>query len=271
MYVGNTYERLAILLSLVIVTAANATPTGCSYDKQLVAGAWSPRSDTHITLTLELDQVAGPQNPELARIAAELLQPPAGSADSSAYPIGTKPLPGVPAALFMALTGFFCVSFVKDRRVWLAGLAGLLWLGQAGLSALPELASHIAGKRQIKQQSADNLTCLHAVKHCGRLRSDIEGTQYIGLLRHLAGIPDVTVSHSISALLPSLRARRSRFDALRKRAVSAQLTAPEFALTRLVSHIIETTSCPACAAEQPVCFSPAFIFSSLARGPPASA
>jgi len=268
MYVGNMYKRLAILLSLVIVTTANAAPTGCNYDKQLFAGARSPRSDTHITLTLELDQVAGPHNPELARIAAELLEPPAGSPDSPPYPIDAKPLPGVPAALFMALTGFFCVSFVKDRRVWLAALTGLLWLGQAGLSALPELASHIAGKKQIKQQSADTPTCMRAGEHCGRLRSDIEGTQYIGLLRHLAGIPDVTVSHSIPASIPSLRARRSGFDALRKSAVSAQLAAPEFALTRLVSHIIETTSCPACAAGQPVCFSPAFIFSNLARGPP---
>jgi len=41
-------------------------------------------------------------------------------------------LPAVPAAISMTLCGFLCVSFVRDRRTWLAVACGLLWLGQAG-------------------------------------------------------------------------------------------------------------------------------------------
>jgi len=52
-------------------------------------------------------------------------------------------LPAVPAAISMTLCGFLCISFVRDRRAWLAVACGLLWLGQAGI------CTTIANRRQI--------------------------------------------------------------------------------------------------------------------------
>jgi hypothetical protein len=144
-------------------------------------------------------------------------------------------------------------------------------LSQAWLSAIRELALHIASKRQTKQECPGNVTGVRRDEHCRRTRSNIERTRYIGLLRHLAGIPDVIVSYSAVVLHPSLRVSRSGSGALRASAVRAHLAPPEFALVRLASDTIKPTSCLACAAEQPVRFSPAFIFSNLARGPPKSA
>ena len=45
-------------------------------------------------------------------------------------------------------------------------------------------------------------------------------------------------------------------------------TASQFVMTRLSSRIIHTINCWACGAEQRVHFSPAFTFTSSARGPP---
>lgn len=264
MFAGKKCGRLAIALSLALVIVANGAPAVSNCDEGFVAGAWSANTDEHITFSSQTGQVGGTYNPHLPRIGEELLEPPA----SPASDVSIKSLPGVPATLFMVLTGFLCVSFVKDRRVWLASLTGLLWLSQAGLSVIPELALHIASKRQTKQQCPGNVTGVRRDEHCRRTRSNIEGTQYIGLLRHLAGIPDVIVSYSSVVFHPSLRVSRSGSGALRASEVRVHLAPPESALVRLASDTIKSTSCPACAAEQPVRFSPAFIFSNLARGPP---
>jgi len=267
MFVGKKYGRLAIALSLAVVIVAKGAPAGSNCDEGFVAGVRSSNPNAYITFTSEPGWLDRTFDPQLSRIGEELLKPPA----SPASDVSIKSLPGVPATLFLVLTGFLCVSFVKDRRIWLAALTGLLWLGQAGLSAIPELALHIASKRQIKRQCPGNVTGANRDEHCRRTRSNIEGTQYIGLLRHLAGIPDAIVSYSAVVLHPSLRVSRSGSGALRARAVLAHLAPPESALVRLASDTIKSTSCLACAAEQPVCFSPAFIFSNLARGPPKSA
>ena len=239
MFAGKKCGRLSLALSLALVIVANGAPAVSNCDEGFVAGAWSANTDEHITSSSQSGQVGGTYNPHLPRIGEELLKPPA----SPASDVGIRSLPGVPATLFMVLTGFLCVSFVKDRRVWLASLTGLLWLGQAGLSAIPELALHIASKRQTKQQCPGSVTGVHRDKHCHRTRSNIEGTQYIGLLRHLAGIPDVIVSYSAVVLHPSLRVSRSGSGALRISAVRAHLSPPEFALLRLASDTIKSTSC----------------------------
>jgi hypothetical protein len=266
-FAGKKCGRLALALSLALLIVAEDAVAVGNCDEGFVACVCSSNPNAYIAFASEPGWLDGTFDSQLSRIGKELLKPPA----SPASDVNIKSLPGVPATLFMVLTGFLCVSFVHDRRVWLAALTGLLWLGQAGLSAIPELALHIASKRQIKQQCPGNVTGAHRDKHSRRTRSNIEGTQYVCLLRHLAGIPDVIVSYSAVVLHPSLRVSYSGSGALRTSAVRAHLAPPEFALLRLASDTIKSTSCPACAAEQPVCFSPAFIFSNLARGPPKSA
>jgi hypothetical protein len=282
---GKNNKLLAILLSLVVATAVSAAPTMCDCNKNcdcnrnFVTAAVSPASDAHVTYVPETSQITVPSNSHLAAIGKEILKPPADFKDSP--PLGAKSLPPVPAALFMVLTGFLCVSLVKDRKVWLAVLVGLLWAGQAGFHVIPQLAAHIS-KKNIQRKSCFNAATLHQLEESCRLRSDIEGTQYIGLLRHLAGIPAGTISlplptflTSLRAPFLSLRALRSNLNTSREYFVFARTKSnagsPQFAITHFSSLLNPATICPAPRAEQYICFSPAFIFQQLPRGPPNSA
>ena len=181
----NNIKLLITLLSLVAATAVSAHPTMSDYNKSFIVRAVSPTSDAHVHYVPETSQINQSFNSRLAAIGAEILKPPPEFTDFS--PVGAKTLPPVPAAFFMVLTGFLCVSLVKDRRVWLAALAGLLWAGQAGFQAIPQLATNIS--KHIQKKTPANIALLHRSEDLFRLRSDIEGTKYIGLLHHLAGIP----------------------------------------------------------------------------------
>ena len=180
---------LGIFLPLLIVTAASAAPTVSNYSSNLVVSAVSPTSDTHIPILADATCTIESGNSHLAGVAAEFLKPPPAFTGSPTLPVGAKSLPAVPGALLMGLTGFLCVSLVKDRRFWLAALAGLLWLGQAGIQAVPQLAIRLSHRNHTARQLDTELNYPYYLEN-SRLRSDIEGTQYIGLLHHLEGIPE---------------------------------------------------------------------------------
>ena len=228
-------KGLLVFLSILVASAAIAAPTVSDYNRDVAAPTLSLSADIDSTQTCEINQIGEPTNSHLASVAAEFLKPPAAT-DLQALSISAKSLPAVPGALFLGLTGFLCVSLVKDRRVWLAALAGLLWLGQTGFAALPQLASHLCSKKQIQQQSPASLTYVSELEGSFRLRSDLKGTQYIGVLRHLAGIPNP------GKILAAIIFESYNFNLLLK--------------------------CSAVRTEQIVSFSPAFIFARLARGPP---
>jgi hypothetical protein len=235
---GNIRKGLLLFLSLLVASASIAAPTVSDYNRDVAAPTLSLISDASHIESYEINQIGEPTNSHLASVAAEFLKPPAAT-DLQALSISAKSLPAVPGALFLGLTGFLCVSLVKDRRVWLAALAGLLWLGQTGFAALPQLASHLCSKKQIQQQSAtggQSLTYVSQLEGSFRLRSDIEGTQYISVLHHLAGIPNP------GKILAAIIFESYNFNLLLK--------------------------CSAVRTEQIVSFSPAFIFARLARGPP---
>ena len=245
---------LVLLLSFAIAARGAQSVENCPASCTVYCS-----SDSYFHSSSVFDQADDTYNPYLARIGKELLDPPDEAADWNTLP--AKSLPGVPATFFMVLTGFLCVSFVNDRRIWLATLAGLLWLGQTGLSAIPQVASHLVGKKDVTQNHSRNFVGVGKGRY--RLRSDVEGTQYIGLLHHLAGIPS-TVLSSIPASISSLRTWRSN----RHVAGSAYSARPEFAIAQAPSDISNSTVCSARVAEHFVLFSPAFAFSNLARGPP---
>lgn len=261
-------RRLTLLLLLSFAIAARGAQSVDNCNTPHASCTVYCDSDSGFHSSSGFDQADDTYNPYLARIGKELLDPPDEAADWNTLPAGARSLPGVPAAIFMVLTGFLCVSFVNDRRIWLASLAGLLWLGQTGLSAIPQVASHLTGKRNGTHNSCPhNFVGMGKGGYRHRLRSDIEGTQYIGLLRHLAGIPSgipSIVSSSIPASFSSLRIWRSN----RQGAGCAHSARPEFAIAQTASDMGNSTVCSACAAEHFVCFSPAFAFSNLARGPP---
>ena len=265
-------KRLVILLSLLVVTAANAAPTMSDCSMNFSARGVFPGSDAHTVSAsvLEISQIVESSDPHLASIAAEFLKPPTGFTDPPAPAIGAKSLPAVPGALFMALTGFFCVSLVKDHKIWLAALAALLWAGQAGFTALPQLASHLQSKKQVEQHASANITYACELEHPDRLRSELEGRQYIGLLYHLAGIP--ATNSSFTNREPAGSITLNQYN--RKPYGKAVISPYKDTYTSQSAIIPERYSfnllfnCLASRVEQFVCFSPAFMFDNLARGPP---
>jgi hypothetical protein len=278
---GNSRKGLLIFLSLLVASAAIAAPTVSNYNRNLVAAVLSLSADADSACAYEINQIGEPANSPIASVAAEFLKPPA-AADRQVSSIPVKSLPPVPGALFLGLAGFLCVSVVKDRRVWLTALAGLLWLSQAGFSSLPKFLSHIRSKKQIQHQFPASLIYVSELEGSYRLRSDIEGTQYIGLLRHLAGIPTFSMSLPLPVNSLSLRAQRafspersrrgSNLTLLPNGLVSAQnkykFRLPHLTTGMLVLHLIRTSFCSALKNKQLFPFSTSFIFGHLARSPP---
>ncbi len=267
MLLRNGVKVLLLFSSLLVTSAAYAAPAVSNYSNNLLAPSLSANADVRV-LGLETNQTSELYIPHLATVAGELLKPPAASTSLPASPLAAKPLPPLPAAFFLVFTGFLCVSLVKDRKVWLAAFAGLLWLTHAGFTTLPKFASHIISKKQI-QQSPANLTYVSQLDGSFRPRSELQGSEYIGLLRHLAGIPDTTMPLPLS---PSLRAKRSNLTSLPNRFEPAQskykFRLPQFAINLFIPHLIRPFNCLASRAEQILPYLPAFPFLRLARGPP---
>ncbi|MBE0534950.1 MAG: hypothetical protein IH624_04710 [Phycisphaerae bacterium] len=192
----------------------------------------------------------------LADIGRQVLDP-AGCTHpfSDAASAQTLTLPAVPAAIALTLFGFFCVSLARDRRAWLALAAGLIWLGQAGMHTLPQLAQRLCARtsRQTTQNQCLSLSLITGPQPTGR----DEQTSYAGLLHKLAAIPD----HA-STFTSSMNAKASRRDlATDGRSLASAIIASPWQDM--------ANECPAGAAGHLVRFSPAFTFQNLARGPPA--
>jgi hypothetical protein len=239
-------KLLPIGLILYAVTSANAAPSitigtsnAARFDMSFI-----PFETTQLNVEISTEKDC-----KLATIGRELLKPSVDSADiNNSETDYAKVLPPVPPTLLMALTGFICVSLVRDRRIWLAPLAGLLWTGQLGIQALPQLALRLS-HRNIEQQISAELTAPYYLADFSRLRSDIEGTRYIGLLHHLDGIPSISLERD-SRILQTLT---NKFQ--------PALISVQYILNLLFR-------CCAYRARQHTHFSPAFIFAQMPRGPP---
>jgi len=234
-------QLLCLILPVLIVSLASGAPTDVT---AIARSRYNHAPAASVTDSVNIiEAVTDPvlSDYPLAAVAEDFAGPPAGST-TLPTPVSAKALPAVPGTLLMVLAGFFCISLVRDRNAWMTGLAAVLWAGQIGIQALPQIACRFArGSENQKLHAAATYT-IHA--QGSRRRSDIEGTQYIGLLHHLAGIPELKHSPVIT---PS---------------PVAILPASDF--------LIASQPCTALQAEQIICFSPAFIFDNLARGPPES-
>ena len=294
---GDKTKGMVVLLLFLGTAIVNAAPTINDSDGDTFLCAKSSSLYVYPYYRQDINHVTGLYNSHLDSISKEFHRPPVKNDEFSDASMGVKSLPPAPKTLLMVLVGFLCVSLVKDRRVWLAALAGLLWAGQAGVSILPQLAANIAGRgRSEKQSSAHQVAHLPEQKHPYRLRSDIEGTCYIGLLRHLEGIPNSGISfipniavrhkvqqgtgrfllwsscrtclsskslqsfsnHKIFALLKNNLQKENRYCG----------EASHFAIAAVSSYLFQATKRLAPSAGRHVIYSSAFIIASMARGPP---
>lgn len=251
-------ERTLFCLALLLFASATAwaVPTADVFGSVLVAepevGHFLLPARAEIIETADL---------ELAAIGCEITQPSSASVVLPvAFDAGVKVLPAVPTTLLLVITGFFCVSFVRDRRAWLAAFTGLVWLGHAGACAVPQLAHHLCRPRQLHRQFTIQSFRAHPIENSDRSRCDIEDTEYIGLLRHLAAIPQTRsvcrFNNYQSEFCDSFERTEDNFRST------------QFAIVRLSSRLICAVNCSTRSVEQIIYFSPAFIFDNLARGPP---
>lgn len=260
---------LAVFALLFAVATAGASPTVATGGT--IVTATSDVADTPTAIIPGNLKVVAPVNSELAIIGRQLLKPSVNSAGLTNNPPDyAKALPAVPATCFMVLTGFLCISLVRDRRVWLAALTALLWAGNVGIHAVPQLARYACRRAHTNKQLTAGLDRSYLTENTNRLRCDIEGSRFIGLLRYLEGIP-----HGTMSFLPRIPASWCGANSMRdklqqeSRQTEDKFRTSQFAIAKLLPHLICATSCPATAAEQHIHFSAAFFFDNLARGPPA--
>jgi hypothetical protein len=194
-------------------------------------------------IAANIPQLAEYDDSAFASAAADFLKAPDGFAAPVTSSHGQpKNLPPVPGTILMVLSGFLCVSLVRDRRMWLAVFAGLFWAGQAGIQLVPQLAISFSHSNNSEQRSCTEISRLYYRENTPRLRSDLEGTQYIGLLRHLAGIPCSYGYKSISVL---------------QDAIAFELNSINLQIKCLTGKTLPF-----------IRFSPAFTFNNFARSPP---
>jgi hypothetical protein len=203
------------------------------------------------------------KNP-LVELGSQFLAPPA-STKGLTDDINVKSLPAVPAAVFMGICGFLCVSLVKDRRFWMAGFATVFWVGQMGISNLPRLAQRLAYSNKT---NFGELTYTCMPDDTSRLRSSLDGTEYIGLLHHLGGIPANKYYHLSNHLFRSSAFGSSQH--LSKQIGTNRRITLLAALYEQQSNFTSLFKCLVFNTRRYILFSPAFIFDSLSRGPPQS-
>jgi hypothetical protein len=178
------------LVCLLAVARAHGTPTISDCDGRSLDRSMRRSCGGHRTSGVTIGEFVNAGSFPFSVAAAALLEPPIVHEDRSA-PSGVeaRSLPGVPGTFLMGLTGFLCISLIRDRRAWLAVLLGLLWLGQAGYSVLPRAHSVLCRGRQVGE-SIVSAARLFARRCPDSLRAGTDDTQCTGLLRRVGAIVD---------------------------------------------------------------------------------
>ena len=262
---GWSRRLLMVLLVMFGVSTIHAAPT--VQDEVLIIG---PSSEPDVQLSLTEDSsvsLLDSQHNSIAELGRQLLKPPSHNSSSagSEY-ITVKALPPVPATILMTIVGFFCISLVRDRKVYLTALAGLLWAGHAGINAIPQLADHIWRNAHTAKHHNSKLELSNLIADAFRTRPEIEGADFIALLHYLEGIPKgVSVPVSSKPSFSNSHEGANAYTLCHSRAggglVFAAILAERFIPDTLVNR-------PHLFAERFICFSPAFIFQISPRGPP---
>lgn len=215
---GRNTKGMVGLTLLFLPAIVQCAPTLSDHGRGAADGGrrWSsPEEMKHLRVTADVIGLAHSQVPALS---AEFHKHPVMSADASPSASGIKSFPPPPSPLLMVLTGFVCISLVRDRRVWLTALTCLPWAGQAGLSLLPRLALCVAGEGCTRQRSPDHAAAPRRSMYTTGHPGEIERAYYTGLPGWLDGIPDRDLPASLqlsvrhpkmqSSCSPSVRCRR---------------------------------------------------------------
>lgn len=261
-------ENLFVLVFLLIAGLSDFTLAVATVGESVFAPLGATFPVDQASLVIDPAVVSGSS---LAEIGTEIFKVP--SAEDAACNLasvigvssGHKTMPAVPAALTLVLTGFLCISLVRDRKTWLAAFVGLVCLGQFGISTLPKLADNL--RAALRPGKVSSVASRHIADNAAGIRDrrEIEGTRYIGLLKKLSGIPG-DASSSTSNII-------STTDSVCDLVISAQpnLTNKISAFAAYISNLFgfETLlACPVRSTGHSLAFLPAFCISNLPHGPP---
>jgi len=269
-------KTLAAVLLLLAASAASASPTIISDSSVPIASTSTSDATAIVSCNLTISQLRElaeyflnspqvdnqitrePVPSQLIALAESFLMPT--QEDNQATKAKENLcLPTLPPAVGMVLIGFMCVSLVRDRKTWVAVLAGLLWVGQTGIWALPQLSLRISRKVNNSQPIEPALADLYSLRDGFNPANYSEQKRYTGLLHYLEGIPqgtgDFTNNRTISL-------RHFSNAAGNGQCVSQYADT----ISQLVSS--ELLNCLVSGTRQFTCFTPAFIFNLIPRGPP---
>jgi|GEM_PF-3905915 len=245
----------AVVAAVVFMPAADAR--AADFDSRF-------DNQTYTSNTLSLTQSQLP--PGLEHLARDITGPDnsiwtgrSGDDINSAY------VPAVPPALLLGLTGFLCVTMVKDRKFWILLALGALSLSFAGLHTATKLVCSVRltnhGHNRKLQTSSAGRSYLGQSR---RKRADIEGTGYIALLHYLEGLPGGALSLTDIPQLTTSAPGRRDYGQPQPRFVISDIFAESLMQCERRNtslYDIKTHAAPA--------FWPGFSFDLLAHGPPA--
>lgn len=266
---GRNTKGMVVLLLLFMATLTNAAPTLGNFNKSFACYFLPTRLDLNTQTTFEINRNIELCNTPLKSISEEFHKPPVSFSASPDSVIGIKSLPVVPRAILMVLSGFFCVSLVKDHKFWLAVFISLLWAAQTGLTKLPKLTSHLNPKNHNKQSSP--LDSIHIFgPEFPSISFSFKTADNTRLIYHSVGIFNRKQAISLLTSLPALIVKRSNLIELPHRLIKAKqnLTASKSTLISLSNRLILVSGCTACQADQSVFSSSEFKSTFPPRGPP---
>jgi hypothetical protein len=248
-------KLIGFLLSLCVVSIAGAYPVGTS---GVVISASNLQENVTTTIAPIDSRIKEPINFELATLDHDFLNPPKSSSPLINYSAEqTKALPAAPAAVLMTALGLLCVSCVRDRKAWARLLVSLFWLGQTGILAVPQLALSMCQRTNPNSHTISKHGQLYFSEKNNRLRSDINGTKYIGLLHYLEGIPQ---AKPVSQFYHDVSNNSVKTENM--------VNLSQFANITVQTYLTNANNCTVSITVQHSSFYPAFILESLARGPP---
>jgi hypothetical protein len=178
-------------------------------------------------------------NPEISQLAIlypAIMDVPASEPTS----VFAMVLPATPASGLLTLVGFICISLIRNRRIWLAGFAGLSLAGQTGTQAV------VSSSRNDDSQARGNL-----------FRSYPRGLT----LPNTAGVFAFPQKD-----IPRVNFTHTAF----RTAAGSDYHCSYPAVLNLVLRPDSNGLCLVSGTRQFVCFSPALIFCRMPRGPPIS-
>ena len=160
-----------------------------------------------------------------------------------------KYLPPLPAAVIMVSIGFLCITFVRDRKFWLAGLFCLIWPIQYFFNALPTPV--LLTEKQNHLSSNKSLSSVYFLRSLSNSHFRLFSNIAIKLIDNNPAL--LTIKHK-SLIHIKLCNNNRQISSL-----SAAVNPSSFNSAVNLYDII---------SEKKLIFSPAFIFQNLSRAPP---